>query len=155
MYLVWLQGCGTFLLSYSCNFNLQENISKVVWTLFSYSPTWYCQGVPQSGSWYKQYIIFVYTFSSFSRTFFKRVAWFCSLSIFLSFLNVQNYLHVQFWMYKILFVLGRIFGVKACIIQYDTNKISTTLLAFKCCFSSGHFVFLHYKLKISWIFYLH
>ena len=130
MYLVWLQGCGTFLLSHSCNFNLQENISKVIWTLFSYSPTWYCQGVPQSGpwykqyiillcysptwychgvpqsgSWYKQYIIFVYTLSSFSRPFFKRVAWFCSLSIFLSFLNVQNYLHVQFWMYKILFVL--------------------------------------------------
>ena len=155
MYLVWLQGCGTFLLSHSCNFNLQENISKVIWTLFSYSPTWYCQGVPQSGpwykqyiillcysptwychgvpqsgswynqyiiplcysptwycqgvpqsgSWYKQYIIFVYTLSSFSRPFFKRVAWFCSLRFFLSFLNVQNYLHVQFWMYKILFVL--------------------------------------------------
>ena len=57
MYLVWLQGCGTFLLSHSYNFNLQENISKVIWTVFSYSPTWYCQGVPQSGPWYKQYII--------------------------------------------------------------------------------------------------
>ena len=44
-------------------------------------------------------------------------------------------------------------GVKACIIQYDTNKINTTILAFKCCFLSRHFVFLHYtKLKISWIF---